>query len=143
MPQNEHPPAPAPAPAPGPVSGMSAGMNANTWAMGCHLAALLGFVFPFGNFLGPLVIWLAKKDTMPEVDRHGKASLNFQISLTIWMTIASVISVILMLVVIGFFTLILTLVAWLVLGVLFPILAGIRANEGKEYRYPLTIEFIK
>ena len=50
-----------------------------TWAMLCHLSAVAGFVIPFGSILGPLVVWLIKKDEMPIVDLHGKKSLNFQI----------------------------------------------------------------
>jgi uncharacterized Tic20 family protein len=41
------------------------------WAMGCHLAALSGFIIPFGNLVGPLVVWLLKRADMPMVDRHG------------------------------------------------------------------------
>src|SRR5687768_9744196 len=67
------------------------------WAMICHLAALSGFVIPLGNVLGPLVVWLIKKDTMPLVDKHGKEALNFQITVTI----AMVISIVLMFVLIG------------------------------------------
>jgi uncharacterized Tic20 family protein len=49
------------------------------WAMFCHIAAFAFFIFPFGNILGPLVIWLIKKETYPFVDEQGKESLNFQI----------------------------------------------------------------
>ena len=56
--------------------------DVNTWAMWCHLSALGGLVFPFGNVLGPLVLWLTKRDEIPEVDVNGKEALNFQITMT-------------------------------------------------------------
>ena len=54
-----------------------------TWAMLCHLSALAGFVVPFGSIIGPLIVWLIKKDEMPIVDEHGKKALNFQITMAI------------------------------------------------------------
>jgi uncharacterized Tic20 family protein len=68
------------------------------WAMFCHLAALSGFIIPLGNILGPLILWLIKKDTMPLVDQHGKEALNFQITVLF----AFIISAVLTLVLIGF-----------------------------------------
>jgi uncharacterized Tic20 family protein len=49
------------------------------WGMLCHLSALSAYVTGFGGILGPLIVWLIKKDTMPFVDDQGKESLNFQI----------------------------------------------------------------
>ena len=61
-----------------------------TWDILCHLLALSGFVaVPLGNILGPLVIWLIKKEQLPSVDAHGKESLNFQISMTIYAIVAA------------------------------------------------------
>lgn len=122
---------------------MSAGMKVNTWAMLCHLSALLGYLVPFGNFFGPLVVWLVKKDTMPEIDRHGKEALNFQISLFIFLLVGCAVSFVLMLVIIGFVTIFLVMIAWLLMGLICPILAGVKANEGGWYQYPFTIRFIK
>ena len=53
-----------------------------TWIMLCHLSSLAGFAFPFGHIVGPLILWLAKKDEDPEVREHGRQALNFQITLT-------------------------------------------------------------
>ena len=72
--------------------------EAQNWAMYCHLAALSGFIIPFGSIVGPLVVWLMKKDTMPLVDQHGKESLNFQITVMI----ALIVSAASMIVLIGF-----------------------------------------
>uniref|UniRef100_UPI0030D6DA3B DUF4870 domain-containing protein n=2 Tax=Pseudomonas sp. EL_65y_Pfl2_R95 TaxID=3088698 RepID=UPI0030D6DA3B len=109
--------------------------DARQWAMFCHFAAFLGFVFPFGNLIGPLVVWQIKKDLDPFVDEQGKEALNFQISISI----AFMISMLLMLVVIGF--VLTTLVA--IVGVVLAIIAGIKANEGQSYRYPFCWRIIK
>jgi len=106
-----------------------------TWGMLCHLAAFSGFVIPLGNVLGPLVIWLIKKDEMPFVNDQGKESLNFQLT----MMIALIISAILVVVLIGF-----ALLAILaVFQIIVLIIATIKANEGVRYRYPYAIRFIK
>src|SRR5881296_2073569 len=116
---------PMSAPPPGP----GASTDIRTWCVLCHAAALLGLFFHFlGHLLGPLIVWLVKRGDSPEVDAHGKESLNFQISMLIY----SVISGILCLVLIGF-----VLLAILhVLNVVFVIIASIRASEGNFYRYP-------
>ena len=57
--------------------------QARQWAMFCHFAAFLGLVFPFGNLLGPLIVWQIKKDFDPFVDTQGKEALNFQITVAI------------------------------------------------------------
>ncbi len=106
-----------------------------TWGMLCHLAAFSGFVIPLGNVLGPLVIWLIKKDEMPFVNDQGKESLNFQLT----MMIALIISAILVVVLIGF-----ALLAILaVFQIIVLIIATIKAKEGVRYLYPYAIRFIK
>jgi len=68
----------------------------------CHLTALLGIIgIPFGNIVGPLIIWLLKKNVYPFVNEQGKESLNFQISMTIYALAAAL----LILIKIGFFLL--------------------------------------
>ncbi|MDT4854172.1 hypothetical protein FQZ97_884610 [compost metagenome] len=109
--------------------------DARQWAMFCHFAAFLGFVFPFGNLIGPLIVWQIKKDLDPFVDEQGKEALNFQISVAI----AFMISVLLMLVVIGF--LLASLVA--IGAIVLTIIAGIKANEGQAYRYPFCWRLVK
>jgi uncharacterized protein len=105
------------------------------WGMFCHLAALAGFVVPFGNVIGPLIIWLIKKDESQFVNDQGKESVNFQISFSIYAMIAAVLIV----VVIGIVLLIVLGIGMLILV----IVAGIKASNGEQYRYPLTIRFIK
>lgn len=118
-----------------PVQQVLPSQEARQWAMFCHFAAFLGFIFPFGNLLGPLIVWQIKRESDPFVDRQGKEALNFQITVSL----AVVVSCLLMLVVIGFFLLGLVSIGALVLT----IIAGIKANEGLDYRYPFTWRPIK
>jgi len=105
-----------------------------TWGMLCHLSALTVFLFPLGNIIGPLIVWLVKKDESSFVDDQGKESLNFQISFTIYCIIAAI----LIIVVIGIILLIALGIVFLILV----IIAAVKANEGEEFRYPLTIRLI-
>ena len=101
-----------------------------------HASALLGFFVPYAfHILGPLIIWLAKRNDSPEIDAHGKESLNFQLSMLIYNIVAGL----LCLVLIGFVLLMILHFLNLVLV----IVASIQASEGKLYRYPLTIRLIK
>jgi len=109
--------------------------EARQWAMFCHLSALSGLVIPFGTLIGPLVLWQVKRESDPFVDAQGKEALNFQITVAI----ASLISLLLMVVVIGFFLFGLIAIGALVLT----IIGGIKANEGQPYRYPFTWRVIK
>jgi len=106
-----------------------------TWGMLSHLIALAGVLVPFGSIIGPLVIWLVKKDEMPFVDDQGKESLNFQIT----MLIAFIICILLMFVFIGIFLMIPLAIYWLVVV----IMAAVKANDGIAYRYPYAIRFLK
>lgn len=105
------------------------------WGMFAHLSALVGFIIPLGNIVGPLIIWLMKKDTSRFIDDQGKESLNFQITVTIAAMIAAVLIVIL----VGF--LLLPLIA--IVALIFTIMGAIKANEGMEYRYPFALRLIK
>ncbi len=117
--------------------------QARTWNMLCHLSALAGFIgIPFGNILGPLIVWQIKKNEIPSVDIHGKAALNFQITVLLATLIAGIGAVIGMFICIGY--LLIPVVILLVLcGLIFPIIAGVKANNGEDYKYPYSIEFIK
>lgn len=113
----------------------STASDTRTWSVLCHASALLGLFFHFpGHLLGPLIVWLAKRSDSPEIDAHGKESLNFQISMLIYDAIAFVLCFML----IGIPILILL---W-ILNTVFVIVASIQAGEGKLYRYPMTIRFI-
>ena len=113
----------------------STSSDARTWCVLCHAAALLGLFFHFlGHLGGPLIVWLMKRGDSPEIDAHGKESLNFQISMLIYDAVAAILCVVL----IG----IPILIALWVLNTVFVIIASVKASEGKFYRYPFTIRFI-
>lgn len=107
------------------------------WAMGCHLIALCGIVVPIpaANVIGPLVLWLVKREDGAFIDEQGKESLNFQISLFIYVLACVLLSVI----GIGF----LLLLPVAVFGFVCVIIASIKASEGTSFRYPACIRFIK
>ena len=106
-----------------------------TWALFCHLSAFAMFIFPLGNILAPLTIWLIKKDELPLVDDQGKESINFQISVTIYLFIAGLLTI----VIIGFPL----LIALGIFDIVMIIIAAIKVNDGEKYRYPFTIRLIK
>ena len=104
-------------------------------ALLAHLSAFAGLVIPFGNVVGPLVMWQVKKDTSPFVADQALEALNFQITFTI----AMMLSLILIVVLVGIVTSAVLAVAWMVLT----IIAAIKANEGTRYRYPFTLRLVK
>ncbi|OOG46048.1 DUF4870 domain-containing protein [Rhodanobacter sp. C01] len=117
------------------------------WAMFAHLSALLGAILtgPFGHgwgcFIGPLIIWLVKKDTMPFVDDQGKEALNFNITVAIAFLALLLLSVVTF--GIGLF---IAIPLWVIIGIawlVLTIIAAIKANEGVRYRYPFTLRLIK
>ena len=105
------------------------------WGLFAHLSSLAGLIIPFGNILGPLIIWQVKKDTLPFAADQGKEALNFNITIAI----AAIISGLLTLVLIGFLLLPLVGLAWLV----FTIIAAVKANNGEAYRYPFALRLVK
>ncbi len=109
--------------------------DAKTMAM---LAHLLGIVT---GFIGPLIIWLIKKDDEPFVNDQGKEALNFQI------TVAIIYAAMVALSCITFgFAAIIAVPIMLGAGIaalVFCIIAGLKANEGEAYRYPITLRLIK
>lgn len=104
------------------------------YAMFCHFAAFAGLIIPFGSIIGPLVLWLIKKDESEYINYHGKEALNFNIT----MAFVSIFCIALMLVLIGFLLLFIVAIIWLILI----IIAGINANDGVYYRYPFCFRII-
>jgi len=123
-------------PPPPPSDPVTVGPSAEErqWATFAHLSALAGLVMPFGSIIGPLVIWLIKKDTMPFVNDQGKEALNFNITVAI----AAIVCGLLCIVLIGFLLLPVLVILWLV----FVIVGTIKANEGTLYRYPFALRLI-
>ena len=120
-------------PLPAPASSVSS--EVRTWSVLCHASALLGLFFHFlGHLLGPLIVWLIKRDLSPAVDANGKESLNFQISMLIYDIVAGILCIVL----IGFPI----LVALWILNTVFVIIASVKTSNGEVYRYPFTIRFL-
>lgn len=125
----------------------SSSADERQWAMFAHLSALAGGILTsgwagsIGCFIGPLVIWLVKKDTMPFVDDQGKEALNFNITVAIAFVALLLLSI---------FTLGLGLViaipAWIIIGIawlVLTIIAAVKSNQGVAYRYPFALRLIK
>lgn len=144
--------------------------NHNKIATFIHLSTFTRFIIPFGNFIGPLVLWIVNKDKSQFVDTHGKQAINFQISILLYTLILGIITV-------PFFifnvlsgmdlmdfnlfngihinltkpspllyiggTLGGLAVIGFILEIVFILKASISARDGKFYEYPLTINFIK
>ena len=135
------PPAPPPPPPfmrPPPVSPAFSGegvpQEERTMAMLAHLLAFVGFAFPLGNIVGPLVLWLAKKDRMPYLDEQGRESVNFNITVAILTGVGMLLTPIL----VGFAILPVVLLTWVVLT----IVAAVKAHAGEPWRYPICLRFI-
>ncbi len=113
------------------------GKEERNWAVGCHLAALGGYLvsFAFAQLLAPLTVWLLKRNDGSFIDQQGKEVLNFQLSILIY----AMICLLLFFLVIGM----LLIVPLIIFGFVCPIIGAVKASEGVEYRYPLCIRFIK
>ncbi|MEM6783056.1 MAG: DUF4870 domain-containing protein [Bacteroidota bacterium] len=112
--------------------------EARSWGMIAHLSALLGLFSGIGFFVGPLVVYLLKKDAHPFIAENAREALNFQISALIALAVATVIAI----TIIG---LVVAIPAFIVIGlsmVVLPIIAGLRARDGETYRYPFTLRLI-
>jgi uncharacterized Tic20 family protein len=104
------------------------------WSMLCHLSAFAGFFFPFGGIIGPLICWLSRKDESLWIDQNGKASMNFQLSMLLYMVLA----IPLCFIIIG-----IPIIIFLgILKIICIIIASVKASKGERYRYPLSIPFI-
>ena len=106
------------------------------WGMIGHLSALAAFIAPFlGGVLGPLIVYLVKKDHSAFGADCAKEALNFNITVLIGAFLCIPLGFMFIGIALGFAL----AVAWLVLL----IIAGVRASEGVSYRYPATIRFVK
>lgn len=110
--------------------------DARTLGMVCHLSAMVGLMgLPLLNIIGPLAVWLWRKDQYAFVDDQGKEALNFQISVTLYSIVAGILTLI--------------LIGWVILGLLWVanliliLIAASSANRGEAYRYPFNLRLIK
>jgi uncharacterized Tic20 family protein len=109
--------------------------NDKNWAMACHLSAFAGSFFPLGSVLGPMICWLSRKDTSDWVDKNGKASLNFQISMLLYF----VLSIPLIFMVVG---IPIVMFIW-ILKVVCTIVASVKTARMESFKYPLSIPFFQ
>jgi len=105
------------------------------WSMLCHLSAFAGFFFPFGSIIGPLICWLSKRDESAWVSLNGRASMNFQLSILLYIVLA----IPLCFIIIGFPIIFMLLT----LKVVCITIASIKASKGVLFRYPMVIPFIQ
>jgi uncharacterized Tic20 family protein len=130
-----------PPPEPAGPSDREMDRDARTWAMICHLAGL-AFLLPIvpiiGCVLGPLIVWLLKREQIPFVNEQGKEALNFQMTMLIYAIISAVL-------ILACCVGLIPLGVVIVLDILLTIMAALRVNEGQHYRYPrpFIIRFIK
>jgi len=109
--------------------------EAKNWGMLCHLIALLAMpLVGFGHVVGPLVVWLLKRNDHPFIDDQGKESLNFQISVSLYTLLLSPT----LCIGVG---LVLLAALWIA-NIVLVIMAAIKASSGVAYRYPLTIRLV-
>ena len=131
---------PPPTPPPGQPGALT--QEDRTWALASHVGTLVTAWFAFG-FLAPLLVMLLKNDS-PFVRRHAVESLNFQISLLIYSVVGTIVAIVLTFATfgIGLFVIIpVILILGLIVLVLI-IVATVKASNGEDYRYPLTLRFI-
>ncbi len=120
---------------PSPSPSMALSSQEKNWAVWSHLSAFVGFFFPLGNIIAPVILWQIKKEELPFGSAQAKECLNFQISVVIYL----IASWVLMFVFVGF----LTAVVVAVCSITYPIRAAIKASKGIPYKYPMTIRLIK
>jgi len=105
------------------------------WSMLCHISAFAGFFFPFGGIIGPLIFWLSRKDESSWVDLNGKAAMNFNLSMLLYMVLVSPLCLILIGIPLIF--------ALLMIKVICIIIGSVKSAKGEIFRYPLSIPFIQ
>ncbi len=102
--------------------------EARNMAMLCHLLGIVGF-------FAPLVIWLNEKDKHKFVNEHGRAAMNYQISIIIYY----IASCMLCFIIVGFFM----FIALVIMHIIFVIMGAVKASKGEPWRYPIAIQFLK
>jgi uncharacterized protein len=104
-------------------------------AVAAHLSTFAGLIVPFGSVIGPLAVWLTRRDRDPFVDQAGREALNFGITIALYGAVLLVAALLL----VGIPFLIIGVVAWVVLASL----AAVKASQGQAYRYPLTLRLVR
>jgi len=125
----------APAEATAPASPRDVAAETNRWAFFLHLSLLAGYIVPLAGFIAPLVIWQSKKQELPGLDVHGRNATNWIISELIYGAAAGVLAII----IIG----LPLLMALALAAVIFPIVAAVKATDGKTWIYPLALPILQ
>ena len=123
------------APSPAGAGDAATEQETRQWAMFLHLSQLAGFVLPLAGLVLPIVIWQAKKTSLPGIDVHGKVVVNWIISEIVYLVACFLLAF----VVIG----IPLLIALVIVSVVFPIIGGIKAGKGEVWRYPLSLSILQ
>ncbi len=100
-----------------------------------HLSQLLDFVTGIGGLIVPLIIWLTQRDKIVDMDKNGKAIINFRITMFIYFLICIPLILLFGLGLLGF----------VILGLgyfILPIINAFRATNGEEPYYPMTFKFV-
>lgn len=140
----------------GPSQGSAPSSEERAWAMLCHVSAFVGFVFPLANVLGPLLVWMFKRDQMPLVREHGRESVNFQISYSVYalvIALACLGAVLLGMFIVGsptpgapppgwIFAPFCLAVPLVLAQLVLVVIASMRAYQGLPWRYPLTFRLV-
>jgi hypothetical protein len=110
-----------------------------------HLSGFAGWLFPFGNIIAPLVLWIAKKNESNYIDSHGKAAVNFQLSILLYCFLLAllIIPITILTLGIGLIAILIGIIPAILLKIVLIISASIKATNGEYYNYPYTIEFVK
>jgi uncharacterized protein len=109
--------------------------SARTTAAAAHLSTFAGLIVPFGSVIGPLAVWLTRRDGDPFIDQAGREALNFGITIALYGAVLLVAALML----VGIPLLMVGVVAWVVLASL----TAVKASEGQAYRYPLTLRLVR
>ncbi len=106
------------------------------WGMVTHLAALTGLLFPLGLVLGPLVVWLLKRNDSHYLDVQGKRAINFQLSILIAAFVVTIFSALIRpLVVIAFLL--------GIVGMVYAVIAALQVKKHANYHYPFSLKLLR
>jgi uncharacterized Tic20 family protein len=108
-------------------------LDVNMWGMFIHLSQFCGYIIPLAGLITPIVLWQIKKEESPILDQHGRVVLN-------WIITALLVGILFGLLCFVFIGIPLLMILGLV-GIIFPIIGGIKANSGEIWKYPCSIEF--
>ena len=120
--------------------------SSKTWEVFAHLSALsILLAIPFGNVLGPLVVWLIKRNDSPSVEVHARAALNFHLSWSLYALVAVAITTALLFVIVGFLLIPVLAVALPFaygIALICSIIAAVKAGNGQWFEYPLSLKLV-